>query len=150
MNYTDEDIVNAVTSSFSIRQVINALGLIPAGGNYKTIHRKIKTLNLDTSHFTGQSWSKGKQVASKRSIDDYLNNIQPIQSHKLKKRLLREKFFEHKCYSCDNTLWLEKPIPLELEHKNGNHSDNSLNNLTLLCPNCHALTLTYRGKNKKS
>jgi predicted HNH restriction endonuclease len=49
---------------------------------------------------------------------------------------------------CNNTEWNGQPIPLELEHKNGNNQDNSLNNLCLLCPNCHAQTSTYRGKNK--
>ena len=79
--YTDEDLIEAVRDSYSIRQVIIKLGRKPAGGNYKT--------------------------------------------------------------------WMGEPIPLELEHINGNHLDNRLENLTILCPNCHALTPTYRGKNIK-
>jgi Zn finger protein HypA/HybF involved in hydrogenase expression len=70
-------------------------------------------------------------------------------SSSLRIRLIKEKYFEHKCYCCNNTLWLDKPIPLELEHVNGDKFDNRIENLTLLCPNCHALTPTYRGKNKK-
>lgn len=50
---------------------------------------------------------------------------------------------------CGNTEWLDKHIPLELHHINGNHKDNRLSNLQLLCPNCHALTDNYRGKNIK-
>ena len=150
IGYTDQDIINAVKTSLSIRQVILKLNLIPAGGNYSTIHNKIKKLNLDTSHFTGQLWSKGKQTKLKVPIEDYLLNKQSIQSHKLKIRLLREGYFTHKCHNCNNTHWLNNLIPLELEHKDGNSSNNELSNLTLLCPNCHALTPTYRGKNKKS
>jgi 5-methylcytosine-specific restriction endonuclease McrA len=44
---------------------------------------------------------------------------------------------------------MEKPAPIELDHINGNHHDNRLENLRILCPNCHAQTDTYRGKNKK-
>jgi Zn finger protein HypA/HybF involved in hydrogenase expression len=150
IGYTDQDIINAVKTSSSIRQVILKLNLIPAGGNYSTLHNKIKKLNLDTSHFTGQLWSKGKQIKLKVPIEDYLSNKQPIQSNKLKIRLLREGYFTYKCHNCNNTHWLNSPIPLELEHKDGNSSNNELSNLTLLCPNCHALTPTYRGKNKKS
>ena len=65
---------------------------------------------------------------------------------KLRKRLIREGFFEHKCYKCKNSKWNNKDIPLELEHKDGDHSNNNLNNLTLLCPNCHAQTPTYRRR----
>ena len=70
------------------------------------------------------------------------------QSNKLRKRLLNEGYKEPICESCFNEYWLGNPIPLELDHINGDNSDNRLENLALLCPNCHALTPTYRGKNK--
>lgn len=70
------------------------------------------------------------------------------QSNKLRIRLIEENFFERKCYRCLNTLWQGVPIPLELEHIDGNSSNHLFDNLTLLCPNCHALTDSYRGKNK--
>ena len=54
----------------------------------------------------------------------------------------------YKCFKCENKEWMGVSIPLELEHKNGNSEDNSLNNIELLCPNCHALTPTYKAKNK--
>ena len=71
------------------------------------------------------------------------------QTSKLRKRLIKEGYFEKKCYNCEKTIWLDKNIPLELEHKNGDRTDNRIENLTLLCPNCHAFTPHYRGKNKK-
>ena len=137
----------AVQESKSIAQVIRRLSLVPAGGNYASVKVAIETLGLDTSHFTGSGWRKGTSLGPKRDITVYLSNQAFIGSHKLKKRLLAEGIFEHKCYSCENTEWMGKSIPLELEHINGCHKDNSLENLTLLCPNCHAQTDTYRGKN---
>jgi hypothetical protein len=102
---------------------------------------------LDISHFTGQRWNKGCTFSPKRDIQDYLTNKQPIQSNKLKKRLIKENFFDEICSSCLLEVWMGQPIPLELDHINGNHDDNQLINLRLLCPNCHAQTDNYRGKN---
>ena len=148
--YTDQQLIDAVRQSKSYRQVLNQLGLKEAGGNYATLKRRINELGLDISHMTGQVWNRGTAQALHVQIEEYLNNRRPIQTYKLKRRLMREGLFEHKCYSCGLTNWKGLPIPLELEHKNGNPQDNTLDNLTLLCPNCHALTATYRGKNKKS
>lgn len=148
--YSETQFIEAVHSSTSYRQVLNRLGLKEAGGNYATVKRLIKKLKLNTSHMTGQTWNKGVGYQPRLSLEVYLNNTHPIQTYKLKRRLIYEGVFEPKCYRCGLTSWLGQPIPLELEHKNGNSQDNTLSNLTLLCPNCHALTSTYRGKNKKS
>jgi 5-methylcytosine-specific restriction endonuclease McrA len=148
-NYSDLDLCAAVKSSVTFAQVLRKLNLKLAGGNYITVKQKIKKLNLDISHFTGQGHSKGRELGPKVPLQDYLSNKRRINSHALRLKLLKHNVFMHKCYGCHLTTWLDKPIPLELEHINGNNQDNSLNNLTLLCPNCHALTSTYRGKNKK-
>lgn len=148
--YTERQFIEAVKSSTSYRQVLNQLGLKEAGGNYATVKRLIQKLKLDVSHMTGQTWNKGTNYQPRLSLEAYLSNARPIQTYKLKHRLLHEGIFEPKCYRCGLKSWLGQPIPLELEHKNGNSQDHTLSNLTLLCPNCHALTSTYRGKNKKS
>ena len=144
--YTKDELIEAVKVSKSIRQVLILLNVSPHGGNYRVINNYIKKLNLDTSHFTGQLWNKGRTTGPKRPISDYLSNKYSITSHKLRKRLISEGFFEHKCYHCNNSTWNNKLIPLELEHKDGNHHNNELDNLTLLCPNCHAQTSTYRRR----
>ena len=145
---TAEQLADAVAKSSSIRQVLMHLGRKEAGGNYETIRRWIKRDGLDTSHFTGQAWNRGKQMAYGRPISDYLEAGVPISSHRLKQRLLREKIFEHRCNGCGLSQWRDQPVPLELEHIDGDHSNNALSNLELLCPNCHAQTATYRGLNK--
>lgn len=147
--YTLEQLTIAIKNNISIRQVLLELNVAPYGGNYDTIKKAIIYFKLDTSHFTGQHQSKGKQLPLRRSIEDYLSNKFPIQSFKLKKRLFRENIFQPICSSCKNTTWMDQPIPLELDHINGDNKKNNLSNLRLLCPNCHAQTSTYRGKNIK-
>lgn len=90
-----------------------------------------------------------KESGTKIPLEDILAGKHPqYQSNKLRLRLLSDGIFIHKCNNCNLTDWLGKPIPLELEHIDGNSSNNKLENLELLCPNCHSFTDTYRGKNK--
>lgn len=147
--YSLENLKEAIKNSISYRQVLSKLKIIEAGGNYSTLKRAIKEYQLDTSHFLGMAAKKGKTFGPKFPLSEYLNNNKRMISHKLKKRLIKEKVFEYKCYSCNLEKWLDKPIPLELDHIDGNHDNNNLNNLRILCPNCHAFTPTYRGRKNK-
>ena len=146
--YTYEQLVHAIQTSISYREVLIALNVIPAGGNYKTLKKAIDYFSLDISHFKHKGHFKGKSLGS-RDIQDYFSNKQTITSHKLRLKLLSEGIFKHQCSNCSLSIWLGQPIPLELDHINGIHSDNSLSNLRLLCPNCHSLTPTFRGKKRK-
>jgi len=83
-----------------------------------------------------------------RDIEDYTSNKVPMQSDKLKIRLINEGLLESQCAICGISRWLDGEVPLQLDHKNGNKDDNSLTNLRLLCPNCHALTPEYRLKDE--
>jgi hypothetical protein len=153
--YTIPQLIEAVKESYSIAQVLSRLGLRPAGGNYDLMHRRIKELQLDTSHFTGRGWSKGKKLDTPSPTLQTLESILVAEStytntNRLKNRLLNNGIFERRCMRCNLTKWLEQPIPIELDHINGDRQDHRLENLRLLCPNCHALTETYRGKNKKN
>ncbi len=148
MRYTKEQLIEAIKTSTSYRQVLVKLGLASQGGNNATIKRNIAKYNLDISHFTGQAHNKGKTTI-RVPTTIYLNNLQPIGSYRLKNRLIKEGYFIKQCSSCSNTKWLNNPIPLELDHIDGNSSNNNLDNLRLLCPNCHAFTDTYRGKNQE-
>lgn len=149
--YTDDQFIEVVKKNLSVRECLKQLGVRPTGGNYKVFHKRISDLNLDTSHFTGMGHLKGKthNYRPAKELEEVLTENSYYQSHKLRLRLIKEGIKEHRCELCNNTEWLGKPIALELEHINGVHSDNRLENLKLLCPNCHSTTSTYRGKNKK-
>ena len=145
--FTEQQLKEAIANSLSIRETLEKLNIKAAGGNYQTIQKAILFFNIDTSHLLGRASNRNKVFGPKRDIQDYLSNNQTIQSYKLKNRLIKEKLLIHKCNSCNNTEWLNKPIALELHHKDGNHLNNNLDNLELLCPNCHAFTDNYRAKN---
>jgi len=146
--YTESELINAVSISTSMRQTLVNLNVAPFGGNYDVLRKAIKRFNLDTSHFKGQAW-KGIKLPAKKALSEYLTQGSNISSYKLKNRLLRGQVIELKCSNCGNTTWLNQSIPLELDHINGDNKDNRLSNLRLLCPNCHALTPTYRSKTVK-
>ena len=147
--YNEQELKDAISASVSIRESIIKLNLAPYGGNYRTIKKSIEYYKIDTSHFTGQNISGRKLPKRRLDVNEYLINGSTVQSNKLRRYLLEANIFEHKCYKCNLFEWNNQPIPLELEHINGINNDNRLDNLTLLCPNCHAQTSTYRGKNIK-
>jgi len=150
--WNEEKLRKAVAESTSIRQVIKKLELIPAGGNYEQIKNWIKKLNLATDHLKGKAWNKGLTGIGKPllSLEEILVKGSNYQSFKLKNRLFLEKKLKAICVLCG---WAKKSndgrIPLELDHINGDRHDNRFENLQVLCPNCHSLQPTHRGKNKK-
>ena len=114
--------------------------------NPKTINSLLERLGIE---YKGNQSGKGmsKSRSDYMPLADYLTQSQDIQSNKVRIKLLKEGYKEPKCERCNLTHWLNYPIPLELHHKDGNRHNNVLENYELLCPNCHALTDTYRGKN---
>ena len=148
--YTEEQFIEAVKSSFSIASVLKKIGIRPTGGNYDVAKRRIERLGVDASHFTGCGHLKGKTHgwAKKTPLNDILieNFLGGVSTHKLKKRLIREGLLKDACYVCGIKEWNGKKLSLELEHKNGNRHDNRIDNLEILCPNCHSLTKTFRRR----
>lgn len=88
------------------------------------------------------------QVKNKTNDEILKADFSSLSFGRLRKRIILEQ--SGKCNKCGLETWLESPITLELEHINGDHNDNVRSNLEALCPNCHSLTLTWRGRNKSN
>ena len=148
-SYSDEEFIEAVKRSRSKRQTLLILGLKAAGGNYKCLDLKVQELGLNVSHWKGKGWNRGLIHGPRRPVQDYLTENSTFQTYKLKLKLFEQGLKDKVCECCGLTEWREKPIALELDHINGVNNDNRIENLRILCPNCHAQTETYRGRNKR-
>jgi hypothetical protein len=151
--YEKEKLEEVVKKCLSIAQVCRELGIRPVGGNYKTLKSKFKKWDIDTSHFTGQAWNQGEKFTEfgrKTPINEILvKDSTYTNNYTLKKRLYAEGLKENKCEECGVDEWQGKEITCELEHINGDNLDHRLENLRILCPNCHSQTKTFRGRKKK-
>ncbi len=143
-----------VHSSTSVAQVLAQLGMRTDGGPHRDMSSHLRALGLDTSHFRGSAWSRGEtartnavidRAARKRRLPDdqvFIANAPHIHGTTLARRLV-EKGVPYQCKQCGISEWRGQPIVLHLDHINGVHNDNRLENLRLLCPNCHSQTPTY-------
>lgn len=133
----------AVKASISYVETLRRLGINTRGNNASTLKRKIQEYGIDISHFTGRArtYKNGK----KRPMKEYFTKGSSIQSSKVKARLLEDNLVEYKCALCGLSEWMNKPLVLQLHHIDGDSSNNTLENLQLLCPNCHSQTDNYCG-----
>lgn len=143
--------------SNSYSDLLIKIGLNPKGGNPATLKKIIQEYNLDTTQldinrsklFSECAISTHNKI--KMPLEDIFNGKNPkYQSSKLLKRLIKEGYKEQKCEICGVNEWLNKPLTLQLHHKDGNKENYSLDNLQILCPNCHSQTDTYAGRNNNN
>lgn len=139
LNYIKENlgIINKMIENkrpkFEIARVLNV--------KYATLDKYLKKFGID---YKGNPSRKGfSHYSERKDINTYLNGNTTIQASKLRTRLIEEGLKEEKCECCGNTEWMGKKIPLELHHKNFNHYDNRLENLQILCSNCHSIAHEY-------
>lgn len=148
MNNKDA-VAEAIAKSNSIKEVIENLGLRAAGGNYKALHAAVQKHNLILPQ-----WDRNGQLADlakKRTFSNdevFVENSTYNNRDRIKRRMYALGI-PQECASCGiGPTWNGKPLTLTLEHKNGVWNDNRLENLEILCPNCHSQTSTYCGGNK--
>lgn len=150
--WDDDRLRKAVGVNETIAGVLRSLGLVQTGGSYAMVRTHARRLGLDLAHFTGQAWARGKRksVSQATPIGEVLVRGRRTNTTRLRERLIRLGLKERRCEECGLTEWRGRPAPLELDHANGDRSDNRLENLRILCPNCHAFTPSYRGRNVAS
>lgn len=146
--YTKERIENAIIGANCITDVMKNLGLKRSGGSHSHLTKRIKYYNIDISHFTGKTTSKGRSSIRKKNP----NEILIIKSDGYRepafrlRRAMIEEGISYKCNTCDiYPIWNKKELRLQIDHINGNYLDNRKENLRFLCPNCHSQTSGFCG-----
>jgi 5-methylcytosine-specific restriction endonuclease McrA len=143
-----EDLAAAVAASDSVSEVSRRLGYTPNGGVHRMILGYIRNSGFDTSHFTGMRWARGRRLP-KIPLDEILvENSTYRANSRLRMRLIAAGLLKPECAVCGLTTWRGQRLPLHLDHINGDHTDNRLENLRILCPNCHSLTDTWCGRDR--
>lgn len=147
--YTPEQFTEAWTQARSVYHVGELLGVRATGSGHESLKAAAKELGLTRDHMLGQAYARGQSFPARRkSLEGLLVEGRVVQGVHLRKRLVHEGLLVEKCYLCGLKEWLGHPAPLELDHINGRHDDNRIENLRLLCRNCHGLQPTHAGKNQ--
>ncbi|MFI2299831.1 HNH endonuclease signature motif containing protein [Actinacidiphila glaucinigra] len=147
--WTREVLAAAVAVCSNMNEVLRHLGVEVVGGQHTHISRRVRAFGIDTSHFTCTP-----RTRRRLKPEDLLTVQDPatarrIQSDRLRRAMTGAGRLE-RCASCGaDPVWRGRPLPLEVDHVNGDWRDNRLENLRFLCPNCHSTTDTYRGRNRR-
>lgn len=143
------ELQNIILESTSVSEVLRKLGKVDRGVNHTKLVNFLKEHpEINTKTLVGRRIQRFScKGIPRKKLSEVLVKDGTGNSNSLKKRLIREGVKEEKCEVCGNTEWMGEPIPLDLHHINGNHFDNRLENLIIVCPNCHRLTDTHGNKN---
>ena len=149
--WTDAELIEAVKIENTVHGVMRRLGYDTSGGMFRYVVAHMRRLELDTSHFLGQAWARGRRRPYRpvTPLEELLVKDSTATSGTIRRRLIAAGLKPAHCEECGLAEWRGARLPLCLDHINGDHIDNRLENLRILCPNCHAITDTWCGRNRK-
>lgn len=152
--YGVDELQKIVDSSCGYADVLRKVGLCPKGKNPVTLKKVIAEYGIDLTKMDANRKRKFSELAialqDRRAVDinEVFSNKRPCKTTTLMKLLVNGGYKEMKCEICGIRDWMGKPIVFNLHHVDGDHYNNNLENLQVLCPNCHSQTDTFSGRNK--
>ncbi len=143
-----DEIQELLKTSNSINQILKKLNVNSNGsGAYKTFKNHCKNLGIEIPIYRPIGRKNGN--FNPINLTEILVENSTFQNmSRLKKKLINAGLLKYKCLKCNISTWNDEYISLHIDHINGIHNDNRIENLRLLCPNCHSQTETYGAKNK--
>jgi HNH endonuclease len=148
--YTEQDVRDAVASSRSLSDALRALGLRAAGSNFRTLKRLIERYDIATEHMDPNWVLRGNRPNRKIPLQQLMVEGSSYGRDKLKRRLYEEGIKQRRCELCgQGELWNGSRMSLILDHINGVATDNRLDNLRIVCPNCNATLDTHCGRQNR-
>lgn len=145
--YAIDKLIENADKCVNMLDLCHKMGIENVGGeDYKEIRQIAEELGIELK-FSYKRSAMLKRSPKIEIKDILVENSTYKDATKLKKRLFKEGLKEYKCEKCSITEWQGEPISLQIHHINGIHNDNRLENIQILCPNCHSQTDTYSGKN---
>lgn len=138
------DLLEIINSCTTFVDIMRKLGLPVRGKMGMTLKKKLLENGYDLSHLTGIPKFRNKQ----KTLEEHLIKNSTTKSCKLKNMLFKHGIKKNKCEICGIEEWQGKPLNMQLHHIDGDPTNNTLENLQILCPNCHAQTDTFCSGNK--
>lgn len=143
-SFTDDQFLRAIKNSQSWSETAWRLNKVYAGRSVQRFKELAKKLMADISHFKGMRWNFNGSSLKEILLELLLKKEIKVRSNNLKKKLIKANILKNKCSECGiDPIWIGKPLTLILDHKDGDRCNNEVNNLRILCPNCHSQTPTF-------
>lgn len=151
-NWSKENIQQAVNKTKCWFDCLRELNIPAKGCNWRTLKKKVQEYDIDVSHFNYKyakthNGKHNKKLLNNRTDAEIFKENPKINYNNLKLEYIK-RFLNGipKCECCNITNWQNKPLIFQLHHINGNHFDCRVENLQLLCPNCHSQTNNFSNR----